>query len=141
MIKHGKSKLIRFTDSDLRRLRNAFNSLDDDGSGAIGVDELEDPLIALGLVDTRQQVKELVEMVDEDASELIEFEEFLQIIKGGKATDEGSSQSKEQGQMFKMYKFFKDFTDGTLLSFFNKFKGKLVDKRNPNEPFSLFVSR
>ena len=29
-------------------------SLDDDGSGAIGVDELEDPLIALGLVENRQ---------------------------------------------------------------------------------------
>ena len=28
-------------------------SLDDDGSGSIGVDELEDPLIALGLVDNR----------------------------------------------------------------------------------------
>jgi len=27
--------------------------LDDDGSGSIGVDELEDPLIALGLVDNR----------------------------------------------------------------------------------------
>jgi len=28
--------------------------LDDDGSGSIGVDELEDPLIALGLVENRQ---------------------------------------------------------------------------------------
>jgi len=27
--------------------------LDDDGSGSIGIDELEDPLIALGLVDNR----------------------------------------------------------------------------------------
>jgi Ca2+-binding EF-hand superfamily protein len=30
-------------------------------------------------------VKDLVELVDEDGSEMIEFEEFLQIIKGGSA--------------------------------------------------------
>ena len=33
-----------------------FDSLDDDGSGSIGVDEMEDPLIALGLVENRAQV-------------------------------------------------------------------------------------
>ena len=37
-------------------------------SGAIGVDELEDPLIALGLVENRQQVAQIVAMVDEDGS-------------------------------------------------------------------------
>lgn len=76
-MKHGKGKYIDFSDKQLRKLRDTFNSLDDDGSGAIGVDELLDPLIALGMVDTRQEVKTMVEMVDEDASELIEFEEFL----------------------------------------------------------------
>jgi Ca2+-binding EF-hand superfamily protein len=64
-------------------LRNYFGSLDDDGSGSIGVDELEDPLIALGLVDNRQQVQKIVQTVDDDGSEMIEFAEFLSIIKGG----------------------------------------------------------
>ena len=50
----GKEHCIDFEDEELRKLRNYFNSLDDDGSGSIGVDELEDPLIALGLVDNRQ---------------------------------------------------------------------------------------
>ena len=36
------------------KLRECFKSLDDDGSESIGVDELEDPLIALGLVESRQ---------------------------------------------------------------------------------------
>jgi len=35
-------------------------SLDSDGSGSIGVDELEDPLIAMGLVENRLQIIELV---------------------------------------------------------------------------------
>jgi hypothetical protein len=34
-----------------------FNSLDSDGGGSIGVDELEDPLIALGLVENREAVE------------------------------------------------------------------------------------
>lgn len=49
----GKQHCINFEDEELIQLRNYFNSLDDDGSGSIGVDELEDPLIALGLVDNR----------------------------------------------------------------------------------------
>jgi len=57
--------------------------LDEDGSGSIGVDELEEPLIALGLVDNRQQVQSIVQLVDDDGSEMIEFAEFLTIIKGG----------------------------------------------------------
>lgn len=46
--------MIDFEDAELAKLRECFESLDDDGSNSIGVDELEDPLIALGLVDNRQ---------------------------------------------------------------------------------------
>jgi len=52
--KHGKSKYIDFTEEQMLILNDCFNDLDEDGSHAIGIDELEDPLIALGLVDTRQ---------------------------------------------------------------------------------------
>lgn len=58
--KHGKDHCIVFKDEELSKLREYFNSLDDDKSGSIGVDELEDPLIALGLVDNRQQVQQIV---------------------------------------------------------------------------------
>ena len=81
--KRGKDHCIDFDDEELKQLRNYFNSLDEDGSGSIGVDELEDPLIALGLVENRQQVQEIVDLVDEDGSQQIEFGEFLSIIKGG----------------------------------------------------------
>jgi Ca2+-binding EF-hand superfamily protein len=67
----------------LELLRNCYNSLDDDGSGSIGIDELEDPLIALGLVDSRQQVCKILELVDEDGSAMVEFDEFLSIMKSG----------------------------------------------------------
>lgn len=49
-------------------------------------------------METRQQVKEIVEMVDEDASEMIEFEEFLSIIKGGSAASKESSKNGGNGK-------------------------------------------
>ena len=51
--KHGKGHCIVFDDKELTELRECFRSLDDDDSGSIGVDELEDPLIALGLAQNR----------------------------------------------------------------------------------------
>ena len=78
----GKKKFIDFDDDHRILLRKYFNSLDADGGGDIGVDELEEPLIALGLVDTREQVKKIVDTVDTDLTEKIEFEEFLSIVKG-----------------------------------------------------------
>ena len=40
--------------------------MDDDGGGSIGVDEIKVPLIGLGLVDTIEDVEEMVMAVDED---------------------------------------------------------------------------
>jgi Ca2+-binding EF-hand superfamily protein len=37
-------------------LKACFSSLDEDGSGSIGVDELEEPLIGLGFAETREEV-------------------------------------------------------------------------------------
>ena len=41
------------------KLKECFNSLDEDGSGSIGVDEIKGPLIGLGLVDTVVEVENL----------------------------------------------------------------------------------
>ena len=131
----GKQHRIDFEDEELAQLRTFFNSLDDDGSGSIGVDELEDPLIALGLVDNRQAVKEIVQSVDDDGSEMIEFAEFLGILKGGSAQKEGEIKDDGTGAI---YQFFKDLTTGSMS----------VDRKNPRTkeiekvdiPFSLFIS-
>lgn len=97
---------LDFEDEQIEKLRKCFNSLDDDGSGEIGVDELEDPLIALGLVENRNQLQQIVDLVDEDGSGQIEFPEFLQIIKGGRNAKEGA---KDNGTGA-IYQFFDDLT-------------------------------
>ena len=77
--KVGKNKVINFTRSQLSSLRACFDQLDDDGGGTIGLEELMIPLIGLGLCHSVQEVIDIFEMVDEDCSGEIEFDEFLEI--------------------------------------------------------------
>lgn len=42
---------LTFLYSEIKKLKECFGSLDNDGSGAIGIEELEDPLIGLGFAD------------------------------------------------------------------------------------------
>ena len=76
--------------------------MDDDGSGSIGTEEISGPLIGLGLVNSYEEVEKLVEMVDEDGSGMIEFEEFLDIVTN-KTGSSGASV---------ICNFFKDLTNG-----------------------------
>ena len=103
LIKHGKAHLLDFQDNQIRKLKECFGSLDGDGSGAIGIEELEDPLIGLGFAENRKQVQEMIDAVDEDKSGQIEFGEFLGILKN--SSDERTA---------KINKFFKDMASGHL---------------------------
>ena len=47
------------------------------------MDELEEPLIAMGLVENRLQITELIKQVDKNGNFEIDFNEFLAIIKKG----------------------------------------------------------
>jgi len=52
----GKQHLLDFTDSELKKLKECFYALDEDGSGQIEASELETPLIGLGFADTKEEV-------------------------------------------------------------------------------------
>uniref|UniRef100_A0A7S3IM21 Calmodulin n=1 Tax=Strombidium inclinatum TaxID=197538 RepID=A0A7S3IM21_9SPIT len=100
----GKGDVLKFTDDEIRKLKECFSALDDDGSGSIGIDELEEPLIGLGFADTREEVLDMIMSVDDDGSGMIEFPEFLEIIKNSDANEKTA----------KINKFFKDMSNGTL---------------------------
>jgi len=68
MIGRGKDKFISFDPTQTRMLRKVFNELDRDGSGEIGLEDLEDPLIAMGLAESREEVKKLISKTDKDKS-------------------------------------------------------------------------
>lgn len=65
----------------MKKLRNYFDQLDTDGSGEIGLTELEVPLIALGLCHTREEVEKVMSQIDLDGNGTIEFDEFLSLVK------------------------------------------------------------
>jgi len=73
-------------------LKECFGALDDDGSGCIGINELEEPLIGLGFAETREEVEAMIDTVDEDKSGEIEFAEFLQIIEMSDANEKPDSE-------------------------------------------------
>lgn len=54
--------------SEIRKLKECFENLDDDASGSIGIDELEDPLIGLGFAESPEEVKGIIDEVDDDKS-------------------------------------------------------------------------
>ena len=56
MNKHGKSSLLDFTDNEINKLRNCFNQMDETQSGSIGLEDLEEPLIGLGLAETVAEI-------------------------------------------------------------------------------------
>lgn len=113
--KRGKDHYIDFDDSVRNELRKYFVSMDQSGSGSIVLEELADPLIALGLAENREEIKTLFDTVDTDKSGKIEFDEFLAILKN----KEGNSTMGE---------FFKEMT-----------RGKLVEDSDVL-PFNLVVS-
>jgi Ca2+-binding EF-hand superfamily protein len=57
MCKTGKSHLLDFSDQDIMKLKECFDSLDEHGLGSIGIDDLESPLIGLGIADTREEIE------------------------------------------------------------------------------------
>jgi len=62
------------------QLQQAFDLIDQDGSGAIDVDELEEAFKVLGIKASRRQVEEMMDEVDEDKSGEVELPEFEQIM-------------------------------------------------------------
>ncbi len=78
--------------------------MDIDGSGSISIDELEEPFIALGLITSREEIKDLIKSIDRDGTGEIEFDEFLLIMLAIKKND-----SRKDSTIFE---FFRDMVNG-----------------------------
>jgi len=61
-------------------MKRWFHTLDSDGSGTIGIEELEDPLISVGLAGSKADVLHLIRSVDYDGNDEVSFDEFLDLI-------------------------------------------------------------
>jgi centrin-1 len=45
-------------------MKDCFNAMDIKKNGSIGIDELEELLISVGLMESREEVKQLIDSVD-----------------------------------------------------------------------------
>jgi len=75
MQSRGKEHFFKFSNQEIRELKSYFMTLDSDGGGSIGAEELELPLLSLGIAKTPEEVEEIVNDLDDDGE--ISFEEFL----------------------------------------------------------------
>jgi Ca2+-binding EF-hand superfamily protein len=65
-------KKLDFSDAELQKMRLYFNELDDKKEGYIGARQLMEPMLSLGIVNSRQELDQIISSVDEDG--LIHFE-------------------------------------------------------------------
>ena len=75
--------------------------MDDDGSGEIDIQELENPLISLGIAESREDVIKIIESVTEEGEREINFTDFLSIIN--------SSKNNEHSVLIEFFKGFQFF--------------------------------
>jgi centrin-1 len=100
------------TDEQKQEIREAFDLFDTDGSGSIDAVELKVAMRALGFESKSEDIRKMLEKIDEDRSGVIEFDEFVKMM-----TDKmGERDTKEK--ILSAFQLFD--TDGTgKISFMN----------------------
>ncbi|CAM6053973.1 unnamed protein product [Sphagnum tenellum] len=113
-VKRDRNRTVTqgLTDEQKQEIREAFDLFDTDGSGSIDAAELKVAMRALGFESKNEDIRKMLEKIDEDKSGVIEFDEFVKMM-----TDKmGERDSKEK--ILSAFQLFD--TDGTgKISFMN----------------------
>ncbi|KUF76246.1 Caltractin [Phytophthora nicotianae] len=80
LTKHAKQPRFQFSGEQKRMLRQWFDALDTDGSGKISVEELEDPMLSIGIVNDTREIEQIVSKLDKDSNGQIDFQEFVDFL-------------------------------------------------------------
>lgn len=121
--KRAKQKRFVFSADQKRMLRQWFDALDADRSGKISVEvpmrpttstvpgtcelmgilyqELEDPMLSIGIVSDPSEIQEIVNTLDKDANGLIDFQEFVEFLTPHHhATNKNAASQEKHERMF-----------------------------------------
>lgn len=104
-----KGKFVEFDIKTMNKYKIYYDEIcrfNPDGEEGMGVEQLKEPFISLGLANSKEDVNELINSVDDDGSGRIEFDEFLRIIHN-------KSKKKEKGNE-KITSFFKNLANNTV---------------------------
>lgn len=78
--RRGKKQYVGFNPQEKWEAKQFFSALDAENTGAISLEDLYQPLLASGIVESRNQVKHIFPK----NSEIIEFNEFLELLESGR---------------------------------------------------------
>eukprot|EP01038_Epipyxis_sp_PR26KG_P013496 gene13496-18107_t len=95
-MKHGKLLFEKKSNKNKRMLRKWFIELDNDNSGEVSVNELQDSLLSSGIFRTREQVVRVLANVDQNNSMGIDFEEFYVALTSNQFADQDRIQSLQE---------------------------------------------
>ncbi|KAH7296667.1 hypothetical protein KP509_26G033400 [Ceratopteris richardii] len=97
---HGKTVRPELTKKQKQELKECFDLIDTDGSGAIDADELLTAFNVLGMRVKKSEVEKMLAEVDADGSGEVEYPEFVQIMtsKLDAQVQEGDSDDKSSKQ-------------------------------------------
>lgn len=96
LTKHAKQPRFQFSGEQKRMLRQWFDALDSDGSGKISVEELEDPMLSIGIVSDTREIAQIVSKLDKDANGQIDFQEFVDFLTPHARHNKGASPQKHE---------------------------------------------
>ena len=74
------SVIDNLTDEQIIEFREAFQAFDKDGNGSITTKELGTVMRCLGQNLSEAEIKEMIDIVDEDKNGTIDFQEFLHLM-------------------------------------------------------------
>lgn len=80
----AKAEPSHLSMSEKRALRKWFLKMDADGSGEVGVDELQDPLLSSGVVKSRSDIEHMLRSVVMNENNEVTFDNFLKAINNSK---------------------------------------------------------
>lgn len=109
-----KGKFVEFDLKTMNKYKIYYDDMcqiNPDGNEGMGVDQLQEPFISLGLARSKEDVNELINSVDDDGSGRIEFNEFLRIIHN-------KSKKKDKGNE-KITTFFKNLANNNVSKEYN----------------------
>ena len=75
------SVIDNLTDEQIIEFREAFQAFDKDGNGSITTKELGTVMRSLGQNLSEAEIKEMIDIVDEDKNGTIDFQEFLHLME------------------------------------------------------------